>query len=61
MTNPIDPRIDCVFKAILGAIENKNLLIHFLNAILELKGKDIIKEVEILNPFNDKDYIGDKL
>ena len=61
MTNPIDPRIDCVFKAILGANENKNLLIHFLNAVLEFKGKDIIKDVDILNPFNDKDYIGDKL
>jgi hypothetical protein len=35
MKHKINPIVDCVFKAILGAEENKNLLIHFLNAILE--------------------------
>jgi len=32
MRRPIDPKIDCVFKALLGSEENRNLLIHFLNA-----------------------------
>jgi len=32
MRHAIDPKIDCVFKALLGAEENRNLLIHFLNA-----------------------------
>ena len=57
----IDPLIDCVFKAILGSIENIFLLIHFLNAVLELKKGSKIKSVEILNPYNDKEFIGDKL
>lgn len=34
MKHAIDPKIDCVFKSILGTIENRNLLIHFINAIL---------------------------
>lgn len=35
MRHRIDPKVDCVFKAILGKEENKNLLIHFLNAMLQ--------------------------
>jgi len=57
----IDPRIDCVFKAILGSVKNINLLIHFLNAVLVLKKGAKIKSVEILNPYNEKEFIGDKL
>jgi len=34
MRHPIDPRIDSVFKALLGAESNRALLIHFLNAML---------------------------
>jgi hypothetical protein len=34
MKHHIDPKIDCVFKALLGAEDNRNLLVHFLNAIL---------------------------
>ena len=61
MKHHIDPKIDCVFKALLGAEDNRNLLVHFLNAIL---GSDLaapISDVEILNPYNDKEYLEDKL
>jgi hypothetical protein len=34
MRHPIDPKIDFVFKALLGAEGNRRLLIHFLNAVL---------------------------
>jgi hypothetical protein len=34
MKHSIDPKIDCVFKALLGAERNRRLLIHLLNAIL---------------------------
>ncbi len=37
--------VDCVFKKVLGAKENKNLLIHFLNAVLH--HSPAIKDVEI--------------
>jgi len=56
----IDPTVDCVFKAILGAEENKNLLIHFLNAVLKPPERRRIKEVEILNPYNEREFLSDK-
>ncbi len=61
MKHKINPIVDCVFKAILGSEENKNLLIHFLNAILELKEDSLIQDVTIKNPYNEKEFIGDKL
>ena len=59
MQHYIDPTIDCVFKAILSAPGNENLLVHFLNGVLELKSP--VVSVDILNPYNDKEFIGDKL
>jgi predicted transposase/invertase (TIGR01784 family) len=61
MKHRIDPKIDCVFKALLGAEENRNLLVHFLNAILADDLAAPITEVEILNPYNDKEFLDDKL
>lgn len=61
MKYQIDPKIDCVFKAILGAIDNCNLLTHFLNAILANNLGTPITAVEILNPYNDREFIDDKL
>ena len=57
----IDPTVDCVFKAILGDDKNKNLLIHFLNAVLEPEKGSLIQDVTILNPYNEREFIGDKL
>ncbi len=51
MRHPIDPKVDCVFKALLGAEANRGLLIHFLNAVL---GGDLprpITSVRIMNPY----------
>ena len=31
MRHAIDPRVDCVFKALLGAESNRDLLIHFVS------------------------------
>ena len=61
MRHAIDPKIDCVFKALLGAEENRNLLIHFLNAFLAGELLEPIVWVEILNPYNEKEFLGDKL
>ena len=61
MKHPIDPKIDCVFKALLGSEDNRNLLMHFLNAIL---GADLpvpIAWVAILNPYNEREHRADKL
>ena len=61
MKHPIDPKIDCVFKALLGSEENRNLLIHFLNAVLKQDLSEPIVWVDILNPYNDKEFVDDKL
>ena len=61
MKHLIDPKIDCVFKALLGAEENRNLLVHFLNAVLALELKAPLADVEILNPYNEREFAHDKL
>lgn len=61
MKHSIDPTVDCVFKAVLGKEENKNLLIHFLNAILQRKGATRIVEVRIANPYNEREFQQGKL
>jgi hypothetical protein len=61
MRHPIDPKIDCVFKALLGAEDNRNLLVHFLNAILGPELPRPIAQVEILNPYNECEFLADKL
>jgi len=61
MKHKINPTIDCVFKAILGSEENKNLLVHFLNAILEPEEGSLIEDVMIINPYNEREFTGDKL
>lgn len=61
MKHAIDPKIDCVFKSLLGSENNRNLLLHFLNAFL---GSDLtapITAVDILNPYNEREYLEDKL
>ncbi|WP_295383961.1 Rpn family recombination-promoting nuclease/putative transposase [uncultured Thiodictyon sp.] len=61
MRHPIDPKIDCVFKALLGTENNRRLLLHFLNAVLGTDLPAPVVEVEILNPFNEREFIDDKL
>ena len=61
MLHAIDPKIDCVFKALLGAEENQNLLLHFINAFLAKELQEPLVAVDILNPYNDKEFLDDKL
>ncbi|HLA35125.1 MAG TPA: Rpn family recombination-promoting nuclease/putative transposase, partial [Rhodocyclaceae bacterium] len=61
MKHRIDPKIDCVFKALLGSLENSNLLENFLNAILSGELRAPIDHVDILNPYNEKKFLDDKL
>jgi predicted transposase/invertase (TIGR01784 family) len=61
MRHAIDPKIDCVFKALLGAEHNRALLVHFLNAILGAELPAPIVAVDILNPYNEREFVSDKL
>ena len=60
MKHAIDPKVDCVFKALLGGESNCALLINFLNAFLLSDLTQPISEVEILNPYLEQEFIGDK-
>jgi predicted transposase/invertase (TIGR01784 family) len=59
LENFIYPTVDCVFKAILSAPGNENLLVNFLNSVLQ--PKSAIVNVDIINPYNEKEFIDDKL
>ena len=61
MKHRIDPKIDCVFKALLGSEENKDLLIHFLNAVLGHELGAPVTDVVIRDPHNGKESLNDKL
>ncbi len=61
MKHRIDPTVDCVFKALLGNEKHKNLLIHFLNAVLEPPDNERISEVVIIDPYNEREFETDKL
>jgi len=56
MTLPI---IDIAFKKIFGVEENKDLLISLINSIVSKEDRAI--EVELLNPYNPKNFKRDKL
>ncbi len=47
----VDIKNDIAFRKIFGNENKKIILISFLNAIMKLKGKNIIEDVEILNPY----------
>ena len=55
----IDPKVDFAFKKLLGSREHPEITIHFLNAVFN--GDPVIESVEILNPYNEKDFEDDKL
>ena len=50
----IDPKTDFAFKRIFGSKDSDGVLISFINAALELKGKYQVASVEIKNPYQVK-------
>ena len=61
LRHSIDPKVDCVFKALLGSRANQNLLIHFLNAVLGQELAAPVVSVTLLNPYNEREFLDDKL
>ncbi len=55
----LNPKIDLVFKKIFGTEQNKNVLKSLVNSILP-KNEQIV-ELTIKKPYNEQDFIGDKL
>jgi len=46
-----DPKNDIAFKKIFGDENHKEVLISFLNAVLDFQGEQTIVEVELTNPY----------
>ncbi|WP_333023597.1 PD-(D/E)XK nuclease family transposase, partial [Wolbachia endosymbiont of Pentidionis agamae] len=46
LTKFLDPKNDVAFKRIFGTEKNKDILIHFLNDILEFSEENKIMDVE---------------
>lgn len=59
MAHGIDPTADYAFKLLFGTEENKDLLLHFLNGILEPEVP--IVELTLVNPFVPSQFDGDDL
>lgn len=55
----LNPKIDLVFKKIFGTEQNKNVLKSLINSVLP-KDEQIV-EITIKNPYNEQDFVGDKL
>lgn len=55
----LNPRVDFAFKILFGTKENKDILIAFINAIVD--EKDQIEDLILLNPYNNKEHSTDKL
>jgi predicted transposase/invertase (TIGR01784 family) len=47
----VNPKNDIAFKKIFGNEKKKEILISFLNAVLDLKGPKEIQTIDILNPY----------
>ena len=57
----IDPRIDFAFKKIFGSEDTKDILVNFIESLLNLSGNKKLKEISILDPFNAPRVQGMKL
>ena len=47
----VNPKNDLAFKKIFGNENQKDILISFLNAVLDLTGRFEIQEIDLLNPY----------
>jgi len=56
----LDPKNDIAFRKVFGSEKHKDIVIHFINDILDLKGSDQIENVEFLSPIQDPEIASKK-
>ncbi len=61
MESLLSPTMDFVFKRLFGTDENRVVLQDFLNSVFMDAGQPKVAQVELLNPYLDKDLADDKL
>jgi hypothetical protein len=57
----IDPKVDYAFKHLFGRETTRPILIDLLDSVLDPAAGHEIREIEVLNPFNPKEALDDKL
>ena len=57
----IDPKVDYAFKYLYGRDVTRPILIDVVNSVLQPSSGAAIGELELLNPFNPKETLDDKL
>ena len=60
MKRSVNRMNDYVFKRIFGSEENKDILLNFLNAVLNSRSGYELTEIELLDRELDPDFLGDK-
>lgn len=60
MTELLDPRNDFLFKRIFGSEDNRDVLLTFLNRTFAEANQPPLTEIQLLNPYTDKDAPTDK-
>jgi predicted transposase/invertase (TIGR01784 family) len=56
----LDPKNDIAFRRIFGSEKNKDILIHFINDVLDLEGKDKIEQVTLEPTIQDPEIASKK-
>lgn len=56
-----DPKVDYAFKHVFGREQSKPALMSLLDAVLQPAAGHRITSLDLLNPFNDKEALDDKL
>lgn len=57
----VDPKVDYAFKRIFGVPAHAPILMDLLQAVLDFPPGHRIAELEIQNPFNEKEFEDDKM
>src|SRR5579884_2679651 len=56
-----DPRVDYALKHVFGQEQSKPVLLSLVDAVLQPAPAQRLAGLELLNPFNDKEALDDKL
>src|SRR5437763_8195994 len=57
----IDPKVDYAFKHLFGRESTRSILIDVIEKVLDPAPDHYIRDIELLNPFNPKETLDDKL
>lgn len=57
----MDPKVDYAFKRVFGQESTRPILIDLIDKVLNSDPAHQIREIELLNPFNPKETLDDKL